>query len=486
MSATRRSCRLRISIQLIVRGSCGVLRRICAPGLLLCFLSGAIAQTPREPPTGSARRLPRPLAELEHARGWKKARIAYSRTTPEAAGARYYSAVVSGSDVLVTDHGDEDGVVARYADGAPQPYGYGPFHTLQLDRETWLYGEGQIRAEVLLEADETQTFDLRTLGAAPTRHAGKLDRALRSAGPAGRFESTREDGYHVVRLDSGSGVTEWRLDPRRGGAPVRVTVEKDGQLVAECRSELREFNGVWYPGRVEYFRSDYRGGHEPVEVIEVTAVALDPPDVPDRLMPALIGIDAGVNLYRRRLSAPDSVEALKWDGRKAVTLDEYLKAAQSGAVRDGPIFLANIERSRAMLQLHDEHVARQSPRAEGVASAPALPLLETLTGWEAYTRRFIDRYRLDSEQTQRAISILRQCQAQGEAHLARVAAQVEQWERASAQVRLSTRPAPSDAERAERLRAEILAPLAEIFRAQLEPRLDALPTRAQRKAVQVP
>ena len=61
---------------------------------------------------------------------------------------------------------------------------------------------------------------------------------------------------------------------------------------------------------------------------------------------------------------------------------------------------------------------RQSP-AERVVGRNSVPdTFESL--WEAYTRQFIEKYRLDSEQSQKAWTICRECQSRGRGYVARV------------------------------------------------------------------
>jgi hypothetical protein len=429
------------------------------------------------------------LDRLVRTRDWRKARIEYFVTRPAAPGARYYTGIVCGSDVLVTDRGDEEGAIMRRADGTVPSCGYGPFHTLSVDGQVWHYGEGQLIATLWESEGRMVSFDARTLGLSPQPTAGGLKEILALAGPEARIRAAREGELEVLRAESESAVVEWRLDPRRGGAPVSVRLESGGRIIAESRSEPREFDGVWYPARVEYFGPGGEGGHELLETIEVTTVEVEPRDLPERLTPEFIGIDAGVNVFRRRMSASADVgsEPLKWDGSRVVTLSEYTRAEEAGKVRDGPIYRKNLERAAAI-------EAEQAPLPTAVsatgkrapaASAPAASLLERLTGWEAYTQGFIERHRLDGEQTQRAISALRECQELAQAHLASVSNALEQWERVGGRVPTTTQPASSSTEMG-RLHREIFGRLDEIFASQLRPRLEAIPTRAQRRSASAP
>jgi len=465
------------------------LRHICTAAVAAGFVLVAGGAPASNPPDESSDVLRR----VVQAREWRKARVEYRHTTPESPDGRYYSATVSGTDVLISDYGDEEGVISRDRHGNPGPLGTGPVHSLLLEDQVWIFGHGQIYADLWLEGEGHSLFDARTLGATPQFRSGGLDEEL-GLSPKHKvhFRSFQEDGIEVIRAESDAHeATEWRLDPRQGGMPVAVRREFNGQIVAECRSELREFDGVWYPSRVTYYGEGGQAGGREMETIEVLSLERDPADVPDRLTPEYIGIDAGINIQLRRTSAPGAVELRKWDGNHALTLDEYLEAARSGRVREGPIFLANAERAKS-LEASEAQRATDSPSAavraatsNPAASAPAHSLLELLTGWEAYTRQFIERFRLDAEQTQRAMSVLRECQELGWAHLAHVAGELEEWRRLTGQLSPTTRPADNGG-RVNRLHARILGRLNEITNAQLRPRLDAIPTRAQRNAADAP
>jgi hypothetical protein len=427
---------------------------------------------------------------------WKSGRFEWVQTTAAQGPAeRFYESCFAGDTLLTCDRGDHEGVVGRYPDGTPQPYGFGPIYSLIIGDDWWLYGEGQVRAELLRKTPRRATQDFRTLGLSYLRYQGELDSALWGEAASRRraFKYERKAELEVVTTETDEGVLTWHLDPQRGGLPIRVTLEEDGRVVAESRSSLKNFDGVWFPERVEYFREDYRGGHAPYDVQEVLAVAINPPDLPQRLSPADIHIDAGVNVYIREYNSTHALDAGKWDGRNVLSLEEFALRGMEGQIEMGPIYRANADRAEEMLKLHYAHEQRAESAAAQPASdrasdsEPAGPSrLEMLTGWEAYIARFIDRYRLDREQTQQAIRILRNCQERANERLTRQAAEFEELERLERDSRSSTAPA---AERAAELRARrerLLSPFRGIFEQQLKPGLELIPTRAQRKLVEHP
>lgn len=132
---------------------------------------------------------------------------------------------------------------------------------------------------------------------------------------------------------------------------------------------------------------------------------------------------------------------------------------------------------------------RQAQRARdrGAARTQPTPAAPTSTEfesqWETYVREFIQRYQLDDAQTQKAQSILKDCQDLGQRQMQKRKPEIERLEK-----KLATLPESKDKlkEMTEinQQRAKLLEPITEIFEKQLKPRLDKLPTRAQRQTAE--
>lgn len=105
--------------------------------------------------------------------------------------------------------------------------------------------------------------------------------------------------------------------------------------------------------------------------------------------------------------------------------------------------------------------------------------------WEAYVRDFIQRFQLNEAQSQRAQSILKDCQEQGQRVMKSRQAQLERIDKRETELRES-----KDKEMSKQLaelgkeRTKLLEPINDIFEKQLKPRLESLPTRAQRAAAE--
>lgn len=103
--------------------------------------------------------------------------------------------------------------------------------------------------------------------------------------------------------------------------------------------------------------------------------------------------------------------------------------------------------------------------------------------WEAYVREFIQRYQLDEAQSQKAMSILKDCQEQARSHMAKRKHELEALEnRAKA---LANKPdSAKESAEVNQQRQKLLEPIGAIFERQLKPRLERIPTRAQRQAAE--
>lgn len=104
--------------------------------------------------------------------------------------------------------------------------------------------------------------------------------------------------------------------------------------------------------------------------------------------------------------------------------------------------------------------------------------------WDAYVRDFIARYQLDEGQTARANAILDDCKSQASQYTSRREAQIRQLDERIAAMQQSP---PTDRNRASELaklneqKGRLLKPIDDIFEKRLKPRLETLPSTAQRK-----
>lgn len=107
--------------------------------------------------------------------------------------------------------------------------------------------------------------------------------------------------------------------------------------------------------------------------------------------------------------------------------------------------------------------------------------------WERYTREFIAKYNLNDEQAAKANATLKDCQEQAARVIKGKESQIEQIEKQISELKS---PENKDKDKATKLadlekqKNKLLEPIGDIFEKKLKPRLDTLPTRAQRKAAE--
>jgi len=101
--------------------------------------------------------------------------------------------------------------------------------------------------------------------------------------------------------------------------------------------------------------------------------------------------------------------------------------------------------------------------------------------WEAYVREFIQKYQLDDGQAQKARSILKDCQEQAQRIMQKRKPEIEHLDKKlAALTKANKKDKTQELAKLNERRSKLLEPINGIFERQLKPRLDKLPTRAQR------
>jgi hypothetical protein len=375
----------------------------------------------------------------------------------------------------LTYRGDESG---RFYDsnGSVSAVVPGPRAVLKADGQAWVYRNDGLQVD-LYERDARQEaiYDMQSLGLSPYNGFGDLHDVLwrdPTKQPAARtYTESVEDGLHVVRAAAEYGTITWYLDPQRGWNPLRVTFEQGGRVTQESRTTLRQYDGVWYPATVAFFEA---GVAEPTLVLTVTAASFNRPDQPRVLKPADIGVEAGMLVSVTKPG--DKHEFLMFDGEKAVSQEEFSRRIWAGEIKRGPSNLRAIAEMEA-----NSYRSEVEPRA---AQDPTAARRRRESAWEAYTREFIANYHLDGGQSQKALSILRECQEEANQYLLRHKSDFEQLQQKLEKVANADTPKEEELRARSQQAAKLRAPLNEIFERQLKPHLEKLPTRAQRAAAE--
>jgi len=397
----------------------------------------------------------------------------------------------AGDERTLVLRGDDEGVVQRDVTGAPAEYRL--IHTLMKDGRLWRRHEGSSVAEYNLGVRYDPPFDPRLLGtlAALPRVARYESPWYENEAADCRFTERVEGGLVVVTEVCKGWKCEWWIDPQRDWNAVRVRAEFANGRWGESRSTLKQFDGLWFPERIEFFESDWRAGQEPQTVVQVYQAEFNRPEHPRSFTPEDIGITSGTLLSVRDEKLESFNELGVYNGREVVPMSTHMNMTT--------------EEFRALL----ERAGITSSRllADALASRPAgewaapekrdalidpneLPgrlkrMQEVESEWEAYTRRFIEKYRLDAEQSEKAWQILKTCQQHAHGYLTRRRAEFERLEKeVRGLTQLSGTARLARAAAINELASKLAQPLEEIFERQLKPRLETLPTRKQRAAAE--
>ena len=105
--------------------------------------------------------------------------------------------------------------------------------------------------------------------------------------------------------------------------------------------------------------------------------------------------------------------------------------------------------------------------------------------WDKYVQDFITRYELNDEQSQKANTVLETCKQQGDRYLTSRKSQIEQIDQQLNELKTSKdRSKRQQVSKLTEQKTKLMAGLDHIFERQLKPRLEKLPTRAQRRAAE--
>jgi hypothetical protein len=269
-----------------------------------------------------------------------------------------------------------------------------------------------------------------------------------------------------------------------------------GEVLFETFTDYESADGVWYPVVVTQF--DAVG--DVVQLLEVDRARINAPDIPDRLSPDLLGLGNGMPVLPRQ-GAPQPYDEngkylgnyLYGSGGRLLTIPEYSRLKREGLIETDPRYEAKkkdyegkqreIEQRSGAASGEDrgEVPTTEAGQAEkwGPSSQPTVVRNRVDDDWERYTREFTAKYELKEEQANAASRILRDCQEQRTQYLRSRRSRIVQIEE-----RLSAKKTEGEGQRLLADLEELRKPIQDIFEKQLKPRLDKLPTRAQRAAVE--
>jgi hypothetical protein len=384
--------------------------------LTLVACHGLQQESPRvateKPPALRAAELARDKAAI------RTALVEYSirESAPDDVGARerFFTWRCADAAVVVVNRGDEVGIGLPWKESAEgEVRGYsGAVHYWCSHHEVWMHREDTIYADVFGgdQRGDFDVLDIRRMGINPVAGDQLYDDFVRAAGrPPVTYSTSEEDGLTVVSAPTSAGGVRWWIDPEKNWNVVRTAVYRGEQMLGERRFELQEIDGIWFPRRMEHFAYGDGPTDTPRTVLEVHFAEFNRPEHPQVLLPQHIGVEPGMWITYQDGKTPGGI----FDGAGIVDPGDFLRRLARGEARRGPTVSREIARLRAARRRAAEAMAAQP------AMSPATqPAAGTRAGWESewerYTREFITRFALDTEQTQRALSILKDCQERGQ------------------------------------------------------------------------
>ncbi len=388
--------------------------------------------------------------------------VSVNSTTGEAIDRSYRSAFAANGDFAFEELGNGEGVLQAGGDGAPAiKTSRGTL--MKANGETWQYMNGFTNAMYWDDRSASKKWqgfidlkDPRSIGLnvdVRTREIGLGDTF--DAADVVEYREIREGDIYKVTAVNGRGASAtWHINPAKGWNPELITVVgATGREVARLEVSLREYDGLWFPEAA----TRYQMG----ELICSIVIDVNRDDSLKSLEPAEIGLEPGARIFGQE-GAFGKQASRVWDGERNVTLSEWSAAVESGLKRRGPKIAHAWEYGVGHL------VISESPATDALLFAGV---------WQRYVVRFVTRYRLDKEQTERAWQVYGACRKKGERYLAGKKAEIRRLDQL-------LKDQSQDSEKLARLKTELRAPLDRIFENELIPRLDKLPTQAQRDRVE--
>ena len=445
--------------------------------VLAAAQASGLQQASRRTDGLSVARFPPALTAFVEARSRiRRADILWTRARPrrsDAASETFARSLVAGGDYAAMLLGDEHEVTGMDPRGRPV---HRPQGLLREADGVWQTAINGIEANRWPGADApVPAADIRTTGMTPyVTIAGPPEDVIRRV--VGRylgrveFSQQREGrAYRVVaRSLARDARIVWHIDPSVGWNATRVELWSGDQCRLAVESQYERVGDVFLPVSVAFYNAD--GDIYCLDTVHEAEV--NTADLPRDLVPEHIGIEPGMTVYVHRQNAPVQRLIYAGDG-ELLPPDEYWRREARGELRVGPKLAAARRGEQLATRIPDpKEVYRRvvELRRRRRVKADADP-------WLIYTRRFIEHYALDAEQRQKAMQILRACQLERDHYLRGVRRELQQLQAALEQA--------EDPQRRQELESRLTrlqAPVSQIFERKLKPRLERLPTRAQRRA----
>lgn len=245
--------------------------------------------------------------------------------------------------------------------------------------------------------------------------------------------------------------------------------------MAEVVCTLQKFGEVWFPKQADY----YEGGQRAYSV-EVTRAEFNAPDAPRRFTPVDLGIEPGSIVSWVNRPSPGPV--MVWDGETVLPdVDAFHALVRAGKRQWGPTF-QKLQRGETIIDPYQTEENRRRMEVTNRKFHAEHVFNRHLSLWESYVRNFIQRYELREEQAEQALKILKRCQDGAES-----ATRHARTECLPLLTEFLASGQPLEDKKQKRLNElieQIVEKVDRIFNEDLKPKLEPIPTRAQREAAE--
>ncbi len=287
------------------------------------------------------------------------------------------------------------------------------------------------------------------------------------------YRETKNGSRWTVTADLGhDSQIVWEIDAARGWNPERIVLSQHGDETHVVHNALREFDGVWLPERTEYYLFG-----ELSEVVRIRDARLNRDDDPAEFTGRDLGLEPGFNVGFK--DATDG-RVRAWNGDAVVAWEDWIRDVDEGRRSWGPT-MAALNAGEPFVSPYMTEAER--PRSRKATASTQADSADWERAWRRYVDSFIARHALDAEQTQKARAILNESLAVAQQRLA-----PKRDEMGRIREQLAT-PKKAGADARSKLLEQLevnFAPVHEVFRNQLVPRLNNLLTRKQRRAAPEP
>lgn len=233
----------------------------------------------------------------------------------------------------------------------------------------------------------------------------------------GEYSETVLESGRVVTLTGSSHRLEWQLDASKGGQPTKVTLYRNDAPIFWSVSELKEFDGRWFPATTSYFKARHRNGDEPYVVVTVLDASFDKPE--HRQLPFGaddIGIGLGHSINVTFADGTGPGRPMYWDGVELITKEEFDELIYLYGL---PLDPRKVENDARYLRLTKEEFLEQLDKTRELRRKQyaekhgqefhALIKLTEEDDWDRYVREFVAKYSLQGSRKDAAYSLLDRC-----------------------------------------------------------------------------